>query len=474
MQIFYATAGDPKSNGAPISGKDTAKVLKQPMPQQGRIPLPIIIAAVLIIAVIALVFYVSGHQSGLASKLVAGKTYSATEIGNVVMAYYNSTPQLQANYTGKVGIAATGSSGGGLQFTAPVEIEMMKYGKDSRASAEAQGVPIIGNLSFTSISENGTTYYFCLKSSFSLAISNTSGQQPYRCTKYNGGLGELLNNSSKGLAAAQTHQFGLLNSTIMGLEDYHGQQCVLVTSAGNIIINNSVGLGAPGVGQQNTSYSLSACLSNQYAIPLNISLRITEPGMAGGGLSASLSLNETYISTNTTESAVLALPGPVVNSSISAVSGLGGTTTIPGYGYNTTYPFNTTIYPYNTTYPFNTTIYPYNTTTQNVSATGSSANGTSCGSYSLSSNNYSASVNGTCSWPGGTLMVYAGGGNSGAVSIKIIGLAAGTLYYSKTTNNRCIAPLGSVQLPAQSYVINIRTGRGGGSCGPAALQLTSG
>ena len=461
MQIFYATAGDPKFNGAPISGKDTAKVPKQSMPQQGRIPLPIIIAAVLIIAVIALVFYVSGHQSGLASKLVAGKTYSATEIENVVMAYYNSTPQLQANYTGKVGIAATGSSGGGLQFTAPVEIEMMKYGKDSRASAEAQGVPIIGNLSFTSISENGTTYYFCLKSSFSLAMNSTPGQQSYSCTKYNGGLGELLNNSSTGLAAVQTHQFSLLNSTIMGLEDYHGQQCVLVTSAGNIIINNSAGLGAPGVSQQNTSYSLSTCLSNQYAIPLNISLRITEPSTAIGGLTLSFSLNETNISPTTTESEVLALPGPVVNSSISAVPGLGGTTTIPGYGYNTTYPFNTTIY-------------PYNTTTQNVSATGSSANGTSCGSYSLSSNNYSASVNGTCSWPGGTLMVYAGGGNSGAVSIKIIGLAAGTLYYSKTTNNRCIAPLGSVQLPAQSYVVNIRTGRGGGSCGPAALQLTSG
>lgn len=131
-------------------------------------------------------------------------------------------------------------------------------------------------------------------------------------------------------------------------------------------------------------------------------------------------------------------------------------------------------YTYTTTVPqaYSTTTQQYNNTTGGAAYGGrSSVNGTSCSSYFLYSSSYTSTVNGTCSWTGGTLSITAGGGDSGYLSVKIKGLSTGTLYYSNSTANWCAGVIGSVDLPAQSYLISMRTGRGGGSCEPGSAEL---
>ncbi|MGC8586756.1 MAG: hypothetical protein ACP5K9_00485 [Candidatus Micrarchaeia archaeon] len=87
----------------------------------------------------------------------------------------------------------------------------------------------------------------------------------------------------------------------------------------------------------------------------------------------------------------------------------------------------------------------------------------SCNGFSISEAAFSTAENSSCSWNGGNVTIYAGGGNSGYVSVNIVG-ADGKTYFSKGTNNWCSAQIGSVYLPPQNYTISIMSGRGGGAC----------
>ncbi|MEM3572567.1 MAG: hypothetical protein QW530_02460 [Candidatus Micrarchaeaceae archaeon] len=111
--------------------------------------------------------------------------------------------------------------------------------------------------------------------------------------------------------------------------------------------------------------------------------------------------------------------------------------------------------------PISTTI---PTTTQQSSITITSwGSFASCANASVFEPLMDAEASATCNWTGGSVAVYAGGGNSGYASVKIIGSNNQT-YFSKSTDSWCPTQIGSVYLPAQKYTILLRAGSGGGSC----------
>jgi|GEM_PF-915052 len=110
------------------------------------------------------------------------------------------------------------------------------------------------------------------------------------------------------------------------------------------------------------------------------------------------------------------------------------------------------------------------TTPQNPSTT--SANYSSCSSFTLSSSSYDTTVKGICTWSGGNLSVYVGGGNSGWEAVTIKG-ADNKKYLQQSSSAWQLKYYGVLNLPAQNYYITLTTGNGGGAYGNAAVQLST-
>jgi len=110
------------------------------------------------------------------------------------------------------------------------------------------------------------------------------------------------------------------------------------------------------------------------------------------------------------------------------------------------------------------------TTPQNPSAT--SANYSSCSGFTLSSSSYDNTVKGICTWSGGKLSVYVGGGNSGWEAVAIKG-ADNKTYLQQSSSVWQLKDYGVLNLPAQNYYITLTTGNGGGSYGNAVVQLST-
>ncbi|MCL4404621.1 hypothetical protein M1583_01355 [Candidatus Marsarchaeota archaeon] len=93
-----------------------------------------------------------------------------------------------------------------------------------------------------------------------------------------------------------------------------------------------------------------------------------------------------------------------------------------------------------------------------------SASATECTvqAYGDSSNNY-----GYCYWPGGTMTISSGGGNSGWGSIYVDGPDS----YSTANTNWCPGVDTSQSMAAGWYHLHIGTGGGGGSCGPGIVEI---
>jgi hypothetical protein len=86
--------------------------------------------------------------------------------------------------------------------------------------------------------------------------------------------------------------------------------------------------------------------------------------------------------------------------------------------------------------------------------------------------NYAVAVagnnnNGWCYWPGGTMNISSGGGNSGYDVIWV----KGPVSYSTSNTNWCPGLDTRISAPAGWYYLSIHTGGGGGSCGPGILQI---
>ncbi|MGC8586805.1 MAG: hypothetical protein ACP5K9_00755 [Candidatus Micrarchaeia archaeon] len=116
-------------------------------------------------------------------------------------------------------------------------------------------------------------------------------------------------------------------------------------------------------------------------------------------------------------------------------------------------------------YNYNYTVAPQ---VQNPSV--SSSNYSSCNGFTLSSNSWGSTIRGVCSWTGGKLYVYAGGGTSGWEAVKITG-ADNVTYLSQSSSTWHMSKYGAVYLPSQDYFITLATGQGGGAYGNAAVEL---
>jgi hypothetical protein len=103
-----------------------------------------------------------------------------------------------------------------------------------------------------------------------------------------------------------------------------------------------------------------------------------------------------------------------------------------------------------------------------------SDNGSSCGNFTLSL--LSGAKTGSCFWSGGYLNMAYASGNSGYVTISIVGSNGNTYFRAGTiAGGYCDSDTSTVyvNLPAQTYTIKIRAGMGGGACGNAFVYLLS-
>ena len=413
------------------------------------------IAVAIVIVVVAVLLLSSHSSTGLVSVLPPGKTVSLKQLGSLVLQHLNSTSQLNVSYSAVALLTLEGSAGGsggsGVTMTVPFEVSLLKYRNSSRLSISAVGVPIVGNFSLVAIRNNSRSSYVCTKSALS-SFLNSSAPATYTCSRSNASVtSSLLNSSSSFGVSSAASSLNSITLKAVGLRSYKGEQCVLVSGEGNATVNGTAGAAAHRIG-----YNITSCLSNIYYVPLNFSMSTSTTNTLFGSYSLKLSMNETSLGTSVTDAEVVSLPGPVQNSTY---VGTGGA--FPGY--------TTVNYTY-TTINYTTVNYTYPVTT--IAPSGSSLNGTSCGSFNLSTALEGARLYGTCTWGGGPISIYAAGGNSGYVSYTISGGPNNVTYAHNSTTARCSTPMGSVYLPAQTYRIKMATGVGGGDCGNATLQLS--
>ena len=99
-----------------------------------------------------------------------------------------------------------------------------------------------------------------------------------------------------------------------------------------------------------------------------------------------------------------------------------------------------------------------------------SRNMSSCNGFTLASSSYRSSAVGECDWNGGTLSLYYGAGNSGYISFSLL-YGNGTKIASNTSTFWGSTYFSSFNLPADTYILKLHTGGGGGYFGDAFLEL---
>ncbi|MEM0159906.1 MAG: hypothetical protein QW393_04080 [Candidatus Micrarchaeaceae archaeon] len=353
-----------------------------------------------------------------------------------INAKYNSTKQLNISYSGLATINAK-SSGINISMKMPLSIDLMKYNSNARVNVNVSGIPLLGNLTIDIILDNGEMYS-CTKSSLSsLGLNVSPTNSSYQCQPPVPTSGLLNSTTLDALSSSSIHFTSVKQSS------YKGNSCLLTTgymniNTANITSTSSLStLSSVVPTSTNVNATFSMCLSDTYYVPLTMSLKEVSNSTSASGIlsgvsgTVNLQLNETHLSTSVSPS-ITTLPGPIVKTSTIPITSI-PTTSIP-------------------------------TTTTTISITPQSGGSfVSCANVSVSEPVMDAEASATCNWTGGSVVVYAGGGNSGYASVKIIGSNNQT-YFSNSTNSWCPTQIGSVYLPAQKYTILLRAGRGGGSC----------
>ncbi|MEM3661219.1 MAG: hypothetical protein QXG73_00065 [Candidatus Micrarchaeaceae archaeon] len=396
-----------------------------------------IIIVIVIIAAVVLLMPKSSSNNSLYNMISSNRIMPVKTFAQAIKAKYNSTNQLNISYSGLATINAE-SSGTNITMKMPLSIDLMKYNSDERADINVSDIPFLGNLTMDIILDNGEMYT-CTKSSLlsSFGLNASSTNSSYQCQPPVSTSGFLNSTTLDALNGSSIHFTSIKQSS------YNGHSCVLATgymniNTANITSTSSIStLGSVVPTSANVNATFSMCLSDTYYVPLTMSLKeVLNSTSASGILSGvsgavSLQLNETHLSTSVSPS-ITTLPGPVVKTSAISITSI-PTTSIP-------------------------------TTTITTSITPQSGGSfISCANVSVSEPVMDAEASVTCNWVGGSVVVYAGGGNSGYASVKIIGSNNQT-YFSNSTDSWCPTQIGSVFLPAQKYTILLGAGRGGGSC----------
>ncbi len=132
-----------------------------------------------------------------------------------------------------------------------------------------------------------------------------------------------------------------------------------------------------------------------------------------------------------------------------------------------------------------TPVYQYLTVNVMVNPTSSSANYTSCSNFILSGPSYNSSIKGICVWGGGKMNLFFAVGNSGYVQYNVRQLGALNVSFGggagcmtpgngcSSAGYNCLDSFGSLNnnMPSGNYLVSMQTGKGGGGCGNAVVEI---
>lgn len=259
----------------------------------------------------------------LLAYLSSPKNQTGAGIMEVIGSGINKTAQLNVSYSGGLNIKTHGGRFGNVAFYIPLAISYEKYGSNSRLYFNASGIPIIGNLSGYEITLSNGTSYSCSAYSGG-AFANLSSSS-------SGSSGQMTCQASSSSAASQyISQAGQISQSgsnvsvkVLGNAQYKGQACVLTRMSGSSTTAN-----------MSITYNVTMCLSDQYYVPLNITVLASTSGASSYGIS--LNLAETSIGRPVSAAGIAALPGPLsqFNSTLSS-----NQTTTVGLNYTAPMPF---------------------------------------------------------------------------------------------------------------------------------------
>ena len=233
-------------------------------------------------------------QSQLLESLSSPSNQTTAGVMTIVSQKLESSGQFNVNYSGNANILVKGGQFGNLEFQIPLRLSYENYGGDSRLYLNATGIPFLGSISSYEISlANGTAYSCSTSSSGGQSANATSNATyGYSCsTSQSGGVGQYL----LLLKSLQIHPEGSTNVKVLGNGQYEGQGCVLTRMSGKGIEANYT-----------LSYNATACLSDQYYVPLTLTAVASTTGSSS--YNVSISLEENTIGLAVTQAEVTALP----------------------------------------------------------------------------------------------------------------------------------------------------------------------
>lgn len=262
------------------------------------------------------------------------------KLASTVEARFNRTQQLTVNYTGGVLLNVKTPLYVPLSFDLPLAASMEKYYNNSRIAMNISGIPVIGHLGVVEIALSNATQYDCsngagIASAFGSVLSGTNapsgnGQagRKVECLGLRGNM-PLFNSTLDSLGEGQLNQSSIFGEKFayVGSYDYRGTlPCDLMQVAGTYNVNSSF-LGSAGTAPLESlageyNYLIRMCLSENYFIPLNLSVGITPAGNGQMLNQLLLTVNESSLSQSGSLAEISALPGPVMNTSLGGNLGI--------------------------------------------------------------------------------------------------------------------------------------------------------
>jgi hypothetical protein len=278
------------------------------MKQRSSITGLIVIAVLLVLAVvIAAVLLARNNNSGnpsLAQSLSSPVNQNIPAFVSAISNNIQSINEINVVYSGLLLFSSNGGLLGNVQLSIPLRVTYQKLDGDSRMYVNASGVPLLGNITTTTIRLANGTSYSCSASSSKLSrLANKTGVMCY--IKNSGNLSIASLNES-----ALERDLGGSNSTVvaLGRYEYRGQACELFRLAGNSTTTTTAN--SVKTEGQPLRFNITTCISNQYSVPLNITAVLSSQN---SGIGATFSINETSIGMPVTDAEITALPGPVAS-----------------------------------------------------------------------------------------------------------------------------------------------------------------
>ncbi|MCL4371755.1 hypothetical protein M1373_00320 [Candidatus Marsarchaeota archaeon] len=336
-----ADEGAAEDDGGQVTIKslhdEWAKTVKQQKPNGGK---GIAAAAVVVVLILLLTFFLlslralpTPAKSSVSSDsvIMALASHNSTSIGSLsglMFSAVNSTPQMSVVYFGNITVNASNPSGVAFAYSIPVEYTYQKYGNSTKITIKY--ITGRNNASSTQVYVyNATAAYACTSESANASNGSASG---YYCEK-------------NATYAPQAPILGFIrefanfsNYSVIGTApaSYNNQECYMFGSSGSMP-SSKLSASSPyaAVLQQPgtpINYSVNACASYQYGIPLNISLAMSS-GVSPYLKTLSVVLSAKSIQAHS-NSTVSALPEPLVGQSTLFVSPAAVQQIVKPYAYS--------------------------------------------------------------------------------------------------------------------------------------------